>query len=241
MKVPSLSSTLILTASFSPSVYFPVIYRPHHRHRRNFPMELIRMMKWIHQRQIFPMDIRATIVTKRKKFVRFASSDNGKTNRRVFRLESKKVHLHVLVRDRCWDPKSVIVVPIAVHLRNIDAGELEIVQFGLSFGKITNVLNLRKKNQVEIDERRDFIPFFLQAFLQFDSIEHAQAMTDYFSSLPILLNGRQIFVQFSNHQELKTDPNNANNQQAQAALQSATLLQDLAQTGRTELCFTCRD
>ncbi|CAF0858308.1 unnamed protein product [Rotaria sordida] len=103
-----------------------------------------------------------------------------------------------------------------VHLRNIDASELEIVQFGLSFGKITNVLNLRKKNQ---------------AFLEFDSIEHAQAMTDYFSSIPILLNGRQIFVQFSNHQELKTDPNNANNQQAQAALQSATILQEIARTG----------
>ncbi|UJR16007.1 hypothetical protein I4U23_002922 [Adineta vaga] len=103
-----------------------------------------------------------------------------------------------------------------VHLRNIDASELEIVQFGLSFGKVTNVLNLRKKNQ---------------AFLEFDSIEHAQAMTEYFSSLPILLNGRQIFVQFSNHQELKTDPNNANNQQAQAALQSATILQDIARAG----------
>ncbi|CAF2753682.1 unnamed protein product [Rotaria sp. Silwood2] len=103
-----------------------------------------------------------------------------------------------------------------VHLRNIDASELEIVQFGLSFGKITNVLNLRKKNQ---------------AFLEFDSIEHAQAMTDYFSSIPILLNGRQIFVQFSNHQELKTDPNNANNQQAQAALQSATILQEIARAG----------
>ncbi|CAF2955681.1 unnamed protein product [Rotaria sp. Silwood2] len=103
-----------------------------------------------------------------------------------------------------------------VHLRNIDASELEIVQFGLSFGKITNVLNLRKKNQ---------------AFLEFDSIEHAQAMTDYFSSIPILLNGRQIFVQFSNHQELKTDPNNANNQQAQAALQSATTLQEIGRTG----------
>ena len=56
-------------------------------------------------------------------------------------------------------------------------------------------------------------------------------MTDYFASIPILLNGRQIFVQFSNHQELKTDPNNANNQQAQAALQSATLLQDIGRTG----------
>jgi hypothetical protein len=56
-------------------------------------------------------------------------------------------------------------------------------------------------------------------------------MTDYFSSIPILLNGRQIFVQFSNHQELKTDPNNANNQQAQAALQSATILQETGRTG----------
>ena len=56
-------------------------------------------------------------------------------------------------------------------------------------------------------------------------------MTDYFSTTPILLNGRQIFVQFSNHQELKTDPNNANNQQAQIALQSATILQDISHTG----------
>ena len=56
-------------------------------------------------------------------------------------------------------------------------------------------------------------------------------MTDHFSSIPILLNGRQIFVQFSNHQELKTDPNNANNQQAQVALQSATILQEIGRTG----------
>ena len=37
-----------------------------------------------------------------------------------------------------------------VHLRNIDASDLEIVQLGLSFGRITNVLNLRKKNQVSL-------------------------------------------------------------------------------------------
>lgn len=41
---------------------------------------------------------------------------------------------------------------VLVHLRNIDASELEIVQFGLSFGKITNVLNLRKKNQVSFNK-----------------------------------------------------------------------------------------
>lgn len=111
---------------------------------------------------------------------------------------------------------------------------MEIVQFGLTFGKITNVLNLRKKNQVNflnlIEDKRKR-SFLAQAFLEFDSVEHAQAMTDHFASIPILLNGRQIFVQFSNHQELKTDPNNANNQQAQAALQSATGLQEIGRAG----------
>ncbi|CAF4086648.1 unnamed protein product [Rotaria sp. Silwood2] len=144
---------------------------------------------------------------------------NGESNEaKKARLEksppSRVGKLHIIIYFT--KKKHEYFPPILVHLRNIDASELEIVQFGLSFGKITNVLNLRKKNQ---------------AFLEFDSIEHAQAMTDYFSSIPILLNGRQIFVQFSNHQELKTDPNNANNQQAQAALQSATILQEIARAG----------
>jgi len=67
------------------------------------------------------------------------------------RLESKKVHHHVLVSKLYNLLKNKInIFFLLVHLRNIDASELEIVQFGLSFGKITNVLNLRKKNQVRI-------------------------------------------------------------------------------------------
>ena len=157
----------------------------------------------------------------------------------LFRLELRRVPRPVLVSeiDFClfFPSKSLNrLILILVHLRNIDASELEIIQFGLPFGKIINLLNLRKKNQVR--KKTNFpistsIQFYFQAFLQFESIENAQAMTDYFSSVPILLNGRQIFVQFSNHQELKTDPNNANNQQAQIALQSATHLQEIARTG----------
>ena len=47
-------------------------------------------------------------------------------------------------------PQLVLKRILLVHLRNIDASELEVVQFGLAFGKITNVLNLRKKNQVNL-------------------------------------------------------------------------------------------
>ncbi len=67
------------------------------------------------------------------------------------RLELKKVHHHVLV-SKLYNllENKINIFFLLVHLRNIDASELEIVQFGLSFGKITNVLNLRKKNQVRI-------------------------------------------------------------------------------------------
>ena len=67
------------------------------------------------------------------------------------KLAWRKVRPHVSVSDGGslalrHTPFSLLCL---VHLRNIDASELEIVQFGLSFGKISNVLNLRKKNQVE--------------------------------------------------------------------------------------------
>lgn len=62
------------------------------------------------------------------------------------KLDWKKVHHHVLVSNLFL---SITMIGL-VHLRNIDASELEIVQFGLAFGKISNVLNLRKKNQVRL-------------------------------------------------------------------------------------------
>ncbi|CAF4725731.1 unnamed protein product, partial [Rotaria sp. Silwood1] len=103
-----------------------------------------------------------------------------------------------------------------VHLRNIEASDLEVVQLGLPFGRVTNFLNLRKK---------------AQAFLEFDATDSAKQMVDYFTSMPAMLNGRQVFAQFSNHGELRTDPTNRTNQQAHVALVQATDLYETAQKG----------
>ena len=65
------------------------------------------------------------------------------------KLDWKKVHHHVLVGNLFLSVFGSTMI-VLVHLRNIDASELEIVQFGLAFGKISNVLNLRKKNQVRM-------------------------------------------------------------------------------------------
>lgn len=46
-----------------------------------------------------------------------------------------------------------------------------------------------------------------------------------------MINGRQVFAQFSNHGELRTDPANRTNQQAHVALAQATDLYETAQKG----------
>jgi len=120
-----------------------------------------------------------------------------------------------------------------VHLRNIEANEVEVVQLGLPFGRVTNFLNLRKKAQVE---NENFVWILIsilnsKAFLEFDATESAKQMVDYFNSAPAMLNGRQIFAQFSNHGELRTDPSNRTNQQAHVALAQATDLYETAQKG----------
>lgn len=105
-----------------------------------------------------------------------------------------------------------------VHIRNIpqQITEIEVIQFGLIFGNIVNVLNLRSK---------------CQAFLEFEKCEEAQSMINYFANNPISVAGRQIFVQYSNYKNLVTDPSNTNNQVAKAALDLAKELHKAAQTG----------
>jgi hypothetical protein len=56
-------------------------------------------------------------------------------------------------------------------------------------------------------------------------------MVNYFTSVPAMINGRQVFAQFSNHGELRTDPANRTNQQAHVALAQATDLYETAQKG----------
>lgn len=105
-----------------------------------------------------------------------------------------------------------------VHIRNIpqQITEIEVIQFGLIFGNIVNVLNLRSK---------------CQAFLEFEKCEEAQSMINYFANNPISVVGRQIFVQYSNYKNLVTDPTNTNNQVAKAALDLAKELHKAAQSG----------
>ncbi|XP_053214980.1 polypyrimidine tract-binding protein 1-like isoform X2 [Panonychus citri] len=82
-----------------------------------------------------------------------------------------------------------------VHIRNVpmEATENDVLSIGTPFGKITNVLLLRGKGQ---------------AFLEFVDSFSAQQMVNYWAdpnNLPIqpCIRGRQVYVQFSNHKELK--------------------------------------
>ncbi|BFY99434.1 hypothetical protein BsWGS_02473 [Bradybaena similaris] len=96
-----------------------------------------------------------------------------------------------------------------VHIRSLpgEAGETDIVQLGMPFGKMTNVLVLKQKNQ---------------AFLEFQEEASATAMVCYFQTNPAQVRLKPVFVQFSNHKELKTDASHAaQNANAQVALQAA--------------------
>ncbi|XP_066940880.1 polypyrimidine tract-binding protein 2 isoform X44 [Macrobrachium rosenbergii] len=99
-----------------------------------------------------------------------------------------------------------------IHIRNIpnEVTEAEIVHLGIPFGKVTNVLVLKGKNQ---------------AFLEMSDEVSATTMVNYFTNCTAQLRGRAVYVQFSNHKELKTDQTHSNaNPSAQAALQAAQAL-----------------
>uniref|UniRef100_A0AAR5PQ16 RRM domain-containing protein n=1 Tax=Dendroctonus ponderosae TaxID=77166 RepID=A0AAR5PQ16_DENPD len=96
-----------------------------------------------------------------------------------------------------------------IHIRNIpsDVSEAEIIHLGLPFGRVTNVLVLKGKNQ---------------AFLEMGDEAAATSMVSYFGGSVAQLRGRSVYVQYSNHKELKTDQTHSNaNASAQAALQAA--------------------
>ncbi|XP_022657533.1 polypyrimidine tract-binding protein 3-like isoform X2 [Varroa destructor] len=107
-----------------------------------------------------------------------------------------------------------------VHLRNVpnDATDTEILQLGIPFGKITNILQLRGKNQ---------------AFLEMESEASAAQMVEYFGKTSSQLRGRTIYAQHSNHRELKVNDNSVGNSMllnsTQVALAAAQALMGLQQ------------
>ncbi|NXC69458.1 PTBP3 protein, partial [Anhinga anhinga] len=105
-----------------------------------------------------------------------------------------------------------------LHLRQIpnDVTEAEIISLGLPFGRVTNLLILRGKNQ---------------AFLQMASEEAATSMVNYYSSAIPCLRNQPVYVQYSNHRELKTD-NLPDQARVRAALQAMNSMYSQSQNIR---------
>ncbi|XP_013368711.1 PREDICTED: polypyrimidine tract-binding protein 3 isoform X2 [Chinchilla lanigera] len=98
-----------------------------------------------------------------------------------------------------------------LHLRKIpcDVTEAEVISLGLPFGRVTNLLMLKGKSQ---------------AFLEMASEEAAVTMVNYYTPVTPHLRSQPVYIQYSNHRELKTD-NLPNQARAQAALQAVSAVQ----------------
>lgn len=96
-----------------------------------------------------------------------------------------------------------------VHLRGLpgEAAEQDVIPLGMPFGHITNFLLLKQKNQ---------------AFMEFADERQSESMVLYYTNEKPKIRNKDVYVQFSNHKELKTDVQNPyQNTNAQAALQAA--------------------
>uniref|UniRef100_A0AAZ3R1M5 RRM domain-containing protein n=1 Tax=Oncorhynchus tshawytscha TaxID=74940 RepID=A0AAZ3R1M5_ONCTS len=105
----------------------------------------------------------------------FDSKSNGS--------DSKKLR----VEDRMEAPPSRVL-----HIRKLpnETSESEVIALGLPFGKVTNILTLKGKNQ---------------AFLELGTEEAAITMINYYSTVTPHVRNVPVFIQYSNHKELKTD------------------------------------
>jgi polypyrimidine tract-binding protein 1 len=139
-----------------------------------------------------------------------ASGSTSPTNNGLNNNEAKRVKLDTMKGGPGGgggNPPSKVI-----HIRNIpnDVTEAEIIHLGIPFGRVTNVLVLKGKNQ---------------AFLEMDEESSACAMVNYFTNCVAQLRERSVYVQYSNHKELKTDQTHSNaSASAQAALQAAQAL-----------------
>nr|XP_008540892.1 PREDICTED: polypyrimidine tract-binding protein 1 isoform X2 [Equus przewalskii] len=109
------------------------------------------------------------------------------------------------------DSRSAGVPSRVIHIRKLpsDVTEGEVISLGLPFGKITNLLMLKGKNQ---------------AFIEMNTEEAANTMVNYSTSVTPVLRSQPIYIQFSSYKELKTD-SSPNQARAQAALQAVNSVQ----------------
>lgn len=112
-----------------------------------------------------------------------------------------------------------------LHIRKLpnEATETEIIALGLPFGKVTNILTLKGKNQVRGRWRAAVCLRFqrcrpdvcsalslcvCQAFLEMGTEEAAITMVNYYATVTPHVRNIPVFIQYSNHKELKTDAGN---------------------------------
>ncbi|XP_069734207.1 polypyrimidine tract-binding protein 1 isoform X1 [Phaenicophaeus curvirostris] len=109
------------------------------------------------------------------------------------------------------DIRSAGVPSRVIHVRKLpsDVTEAEVISLGLPFGKVTNLLMLKGKNQ---------------AFIEMSTEEAANTMVNYYTTVTPVLRRQPIYIQFSNHKELKTD-SSPNQERARAALQAVNTIQ----------------
>jgi len=93
-----------------------------------------------------------------------------------------------------------------VHLRSLpnDVTDSEVIQLGMTYGRVANILMLKGKNQ---------------AFLEMEDEEVAKNMVSSSETNPPTIRQRIIYIQFSNHKQLKTDTS-PNQMRTQAVLQA---------------------
>ncbi|KAK1341274.1 hypothetical protein QTO34_017678 [Cnephaeus nilssonii] len=91
----------------------------------------------------------------------------------------------------------------------VDVTEDEVIFLGLPFGKVTNLLMMKWKNQ---------------AFIEMNTEEAAITMVNYYTSMTPMLRGQPIYIQFSHLKELNTSSSH-NQAQVQSALQALNSVQ----------------
>ncbi|XP_020631605.1 polypyrimidine tract-binding protein 1-like [Orbicella faveolata] len=85
-----------------------------------------------------------------------------------------------------------------IHVRNVpaDAVDTELLALGLTFGRVKNVLLLKSKKPHEPT----------QGFIEMEDKETASTFLNYYSHVTPTIRGQVVYVQYSNHPELKTEP-----------------------------------
>uniref|UniRef100_A0A671X1V1 Polypyrimidine tract binding protein 2b n=1 Tax=Sparus aurata TaxID=8175 RepID=A0A671X1V1_SPAAU len=100
-----------------------------------------------------------------------------------------------------------------LHIRKLpnEASETEVIALGLPFGKVTNILTLKGKNQ---------------AFLEMGTEEAAITMVNYYTTVTPHVRNVPVFIQYSNHKELKTDAGNQVSRSGSPSCQLASIVKD---------------